>query len=372
MVLRRLGRPIRRSIGLAVRAASDPIALLPDRGRPPSDHPVVGVAGFYGWGNYGDELFWQVFHRQLGGAMELRNLLGPDASDRQSLRRTVRDTDVVLVGAGDLAIPWRRSRYWDAALLQRPVYVAGIGVPLWRSPTERGVTALRQFFRHPAVQLVAARDRRSVDWIAEQLRPRVPIGLSPDLAWAADLPPVEPPTGPPIFGVAVRWRSDGIDDLSQVRLLCERAAASGYRVRRIVLATRGVRASDVEATARLGLDDTELVSTDDLDAISRAIGECRVFASMKFHGVIVAAMYGVTPISIKSSTKTSSFLTDVGRPELLSTFDDPALPTFAERKLPPIAEDIRRRLRADAMAFLGELRMALLARAARGSGPAAR
>lgn len=372
IVLTRVARPIRRSIGTALRIASDPAAYLPDPGRPPTDRPVVGVVGFYGWGNYGDELFWQAFREHLGGVMELRNLIGPEArSSGVSLRRAVRGVDVILVGAGDLVIPWRPSRYWSEALLQRPVFVAGVGVPLWQPATEAGIARLRGFFRHPAVQVVAARDRESVGWITDHLGPRVPVRLTTDLACGLSLPAVAPPPGPPIFGVNVRRRAQGLDDLSRVRELCARAAARGYRVRRIVLATGGVREADLEATAGLGLDDTELVSTDDLEAISRAIGECRVFATMKFHGVVAAAMQGVAPIALKGSTKTQNFLTEVGRPELLTSFDDPDLPSFADRELAPIAPEIPARLRSAAVAFLADLRTAILARAALGSGPAA-
>jgi polysaccharide pyruvyl transferase WcaK-like protein len=376
-VLARLAHPIRRSLGTAVRVATDPAAYLPDPGRRPTDRPAAGIVGFYGWGNYGDELFWQVFREHLGGAMELRNLLGPAGAAGSaaggSMRRAVRAADLVLVGGGDLVIPWRRSRYWSETLLQRPVFIAGVGVPLWRDPTAAGVARLRGFFRHPSVRFVAARDRVSVDWIAEHLEPLVPVRMTTDLVCGLTLPEAPaPPPGPPIFGVAVRHRNEGPDDLSQVRALCDRAAAAGYRVRRIVLATGSVRRDDLEATARLGLDDTELVSTDDIDAISRAIGECRVFATMKFHGVIAAAMYGVTPIALKQSTKTRNFLADTGRLDLYTSFDDPQLPWFADRDLPPIALDVRDRLRVDAVSFLGDLRAAMLAQAAAGWGRAGR
>jgi hypothetical protein len=368
-VLSGLARPLRRSIGVMRRIAADPGAYLPDRGRPPTDRPTLGVIGFYGWGNYGDELFWQAFQEHLGGAMELRNLIGPAAqASGISLRRSVREVDAVLVGAGDLVIPWRTSRYWSPALLQRPVYVAGVGVPLWQDPTPDGIARLRSFFHHPSVELVAARDHESRDWIAEHLGPREPVRLTTDLACALTFPPAGPPPGPPILGINVRRRGGGFDDLAHVRALGERAGALGYRVRRIILATGGVRASDLEATARLGLDDTELVASDDLGEITQAIGECRIFATMKFHGVVAAAMQGVIPIALKPSTKTHNLLSEIGRPELLTTFQDPQLPALLDRDLAPMDPGLTERLRAPAVAFLAELRAAILARAAAGWG----
>jgi polysaccharide pyruvyl transferase WcaK-like protein len=350
--------------------ATSPSAYLPDGGRPPTDRPIVGVVGFYGWGNYGDELFWETFRQHLAPAMELRNLMGPGMKAKGALlQRAVRGVDAVLIGGGDLVIPWRSSRYWNRALLQRPVFIAGVGVPEWRSANDTGVARLRRFFRHPAVQLVAARDEGSARWIADQLDPRLDVEQSPDLVCGLTLPPVPPPAGPPILGVNVRHRAGGLDDLTRVRELCERAAARGWRIRRIVLGTGGVREQDLVATRRLGLDDSELVATDDLGAISRAIGECRAFATMKFHGVVVAAMSGVTPIALMPTTKTRRFLAELGRAELLSSYLDPGLPAMVEKELPPIAPERRDRMRHDAAAFLDRLRSAILAQAAAGWRP---
>src|SRR6476646_7748875 len=137
------------------------------------------------------------------------------------------------------------------------------------------VKRLSAFFGDRHVRFIGARDPESTAWIDANLQPRNDVATSPDLVCGLTLPAAEKPPGRPLLGVAVRSRSEP-DDLSHVVRLCARATELGFRVRRIVLATGRVRTQDLEATARLGLDDTELVSTDDLDAISRAIGECTV------------------------------------------------------------------------------------------------
>ncbi len=361
--------PVRRTADAVVRAALDPVPYLRDPGRLPTVHPRVGLVGFYGWGNYGDELFGTAFRQHLGPAFDLEPMIlsEEEAARRPSLRRRVQATDAIVVGGGDLIVSWARTRYWRRVFLRRPVFLAGLGVPTWREPTREGLDILRGFVRHPNVRSIGVRDEASARWIAEHIRPSAPVRVAPDLVCAVDLPAATKPEGAPIFGVAVRQR-DTPDNLRHVRRLCDRAAELGYRVRRIVLATGETRRADLAATASLGLEDSELVSTDDLDEISRAIGECAVLASMKFHGVVVATMYGVPSIAMMPTNKTRSFMADIGRSELVTHFDGPDLPSLLSREMAPIDPAIPARLRAGATASLADLRAELLATAADGYG----
>jgi polysaccharide pyruvyl transferase WcaK-like protein len=363
-------RLLRRGVGLAGRVLADPSAYLPDPGRPPTDHPAVGLVGFYGYGNYGDELFLRAFRGGLDPSVDIQPLLGPPAARLPSLRRGVLGSDVIVIGGGDLLWPWARTRYWRPVLLNRPVFVAGVGVPSWGGTTPEVVDGLRTFFGHPNLRGIATRDEGSAKWIRQNLEPKVPVRVTPDLVCSLDLPAAQRPAGPPIFGVAVR-RRDKPDDLTQVRRLCEKAISMGYRLRRIILATGQVRERDIEATAGLGFEDTELISSDDLDEISRAIGECAVMATMKFHGVVVATMYGVTPIAMMPTTKTRNFIADIGRPELLTQFAAEDLADHLTPEMAPIAQGVRDRLKAGATQYLRDLRSDIVATAADGYDPSA-
>ena len=120
----------RRWTGRALRQVLelDPISSIPRRARPPRTAPQVGLVGYYGWGNYGDELFLDVFREHFASALRLRTLVD-GRSFRSVVRRLdsgVRGSDAVLIGGGDLLVPWERSaRYWKPAYLRRPLFVAG-------------------------------------------------------------------------------------------------------------------------------------------------------------------------------------------------------------------------------------------------------
>jgi polysaccharide pyruvyl transferase WcaK-like protein len=351
--------PVRDALRTAIRRVTrlDPLAFLTPPRRPSGTRPIVGVVGFYGHGNYGDELFLEVFREHLGGSFDLRSIIDPaNVTIARLLGSGIREAEAILIGGGDILKPWPNgSRYWERAYLRRPVFVAGVGVPTWKPSVPESVAELRDFFGHPGVRFVGARDAESAAWIATELAPAAPVMTAPDLVCALTLPDARRPHGQPIFGVAVRSREQP-DDLTNIRRLCERAVELGYRVRRIVLATGRVRAQDAIATEGLGLPDTELVSTDDLAEISRAIGECSAITSMKFHGVVVATMYGVPAIATMPTTKTRNFLRGIGRPDLLGVYSNPDLPSFLRPDLAPIAEDVSSRLKIEAVAHLADLR----------------
>jgi polysaccharide pyruvyl transferase WcaK-like protein len=344
----------------------DPLAYVPRRRRPPGTPPGVGLVGFYGWGNFGDELFAEVFREHLEPDLALRSLVHPGGfSLAERLGAGVRDSDAILIGGGDLVVPWGgSSRYWDRAYLRRPVFMSGLGVPLWRPPVPHVVARLALFFGHPNVRLIGVRDEESASWVRNHLGPSAPLVTTPDLVSALTFPAVQRPADAPVLGVAVRGGKTP-DDLAHVRRLCRRALERGYRVRRIVLATGRTRAIDLRSVDALGLPDTELVASDDLAVISRAIGECTVFASMKFHGVIAAVMQGVTPLAMMPTTKNLNFLRAVDRADLLVPFTDPSLPDVLDRPLRPVDAADRDRLRDDSRAHLADLRARILEATAR-------
>lgn len=359
------GRVVRRIVG---RVAPDaalvgwPPEIRPRRRRA---RPSVGLVGFYGPGNYGDELFLEVFRQHLATDVDLGVVF--DSPTRPYFRRPVRDVvrnhDAIVIGGGDLLVPWGLGdRYWLTDYLRRPVHIVGVGVPTWRPAKPNVVAQLRRFVRHRNVRSITVRDEESAAWIREHLDPRVAVEAAADLVFALDLPPVEDRGGPPILGINVRWR-DGNDDYTAVRALAARGRELGYRLRTIVLSTGDVRTRDERAFEDLAINgaDVERIASDDLGRLSRAIGGCAMLASHKFHGTVVATAYGIPAISMSTTDKNRNLLRRLGRPDLVCAFDDPALPErlVAEPASPDAA--VRAELRQAATQALVELRARLLA-----------
>lgn len=317
-----------------------PYATRPRR----SGKPKLGIVGFFGHGNYGDELFWSVFEQYFGRDFDL--VLIPDLPTKPyfstPVSERVSQVDAIVIGGGDLIRPWAvDARYFNKAYLEKPVFMVGLGVPIRSadpSLNDRPHISRRYaaFFQHPNVKFVGLRDDSSRDWVIEHLNPTAPVVSVPDIVCALDLPVAPEKSGRPILGIATRLRpnQDEPDDYTELARLASAMQSEGWRVRHLILGTGPVGERDRENADDLVIDGKEIFYSEDLDEISRAIGECSALASMKFHGSVVATMYGVPSMVLIPTSKNRSFMRRIGRDDLLSVFNDE---TLTERFSPPPA-----------------------------------
>ena len=140
----RLKKLLRRLRSKSVRTAK----LLNEalRPTPKSRRPVLGIVGFFGHGNYGDELFLSVFEQYFGADFDLRII--PDLPLKPYYSRPVEDkvaeVDAILIGGGDLVRPWGLDeRYFNLAYLEKPVFMVGLGVPIRAGMEEKPHIAKR-------------------------------------------------------------------------------------------------------------------------------------------------------------------------------------------------------------------------------------
>lgn len=222
--------------------------------------------------------------------------------------------DAVVLGGGDLLCPYREKidgDFINQAYLRRPVYVSGIGVERNRPDVlDSVVKRWSKFLSHPNIRSVSNRDPGSAAWIKENMALRVPVRHHPDMVLALPLPKALRPQGKPVVGLVTRHIKSG----KEYRIL-ERAAKhlsqKGWRVRHIIGGVGAHGLKDYENAKLLDFSDKELVYTENLDDISRAIGECSLMLSMKLHTTIVSTMYGVPTISVNPVVKARAFMDSI-------------------------------------------------------------
>lgn len=319
--------------------------------------PRVGITGSLARGNYGDELFVRVYERWLGQWADLTLLT---SVFRPRYFREIRNTqvdlmDAVVLGGGDLLLPchsWIDPDFINPMYLRRPVHVVGIGVenklPDFLPDV---VSQWKSFLTHPSVRSISTRDEGSAAWISNHIQPEVEVSSHADLVCALPLPEVSRPEGAPILGIVTRYVRDP-SDYEQLAEIGRRLLEQGWRVRHIIggVAAHGQR--DFENAEHLKIEGKETVYTEDLDLITRSLGECTLLLSMKLHTTLVATMYGVPTICVHPVVKTTAFMKAIGREELLVEPMDPRLWTLIVDGVPEVPMDKVEMLRADAIEHL--------------------
>lgn len=309
------------------------------------DRPKVGLVGFFGWGNYGDELFLDGWRRSLSEHFDAKVvhdiLKSPYFTGNPYIEAD--KYDAFVIGGGDLVIPNKVSQlYWHKAWLKKKVYIAGIGVPTWIKKEDPAVMRhMRNFFRHPNVQYIGVRDVESAEWIREKLEPRVEVRVAPDLVYGLPMPPAREYAEEKVLGVSIRQRRvTAEDDYAPLAKLVEEARRQGYSVKAVVLAGLRTGEADARAVERLPFEVDEVIRSEDMSELSAALGGLDVLASMKFHGSLVASMYGVPAIVLSPTTKSKNLFKALGRTELLSDLHDPEMAGKLEHAKTRISKDV--------------------------------
>lgn len=322
--------------------------------------PRVGITGSLARGNYGDELYVRVYEHWLGQWADLTLLTGIYRPwyFRDLRNNQVDLVDAVVMGGGDLLCPYRPNidrDFTNPMYLRRPLHIAGIGVERNRPDVDpTAVEEWTKFLTDPNVHSISTRDPGSAAWITEHVRPGVTVPSHADLVCALPLPPVERSEGEPILGIVTRH----IKDPKEYRLLEEIAAsyiAKGWRVRHIIGGVEAHGKRDLENAEELKVEGKETFYTEDLDEITRALGECSLLLSMKLHTTLVATMYGVPTVCVNPVVKARAFMASIGREELAISATDRRLVKLLEEGIPPVPMDKVKDLRSSAVDYLKQL-----------------
>lgn len=289
----------------------------------------IALVGYFGWGNFGDELFIKTHEQHLGKDYDLRianDLLGEPYFSRP-VHEIVDEVDGVLIGGGDLLNPVRvSSLYWRKEWLDKPVFILGLGVP--NQPFERKpvLDEYRAFLNHPNCKFIGVRDVESFEWVRDNLGvPEDKLQWFPDPVCSMHRPAPVDNGADKVLGVVMREHRSLNQDMGPVRELIDSAKSLDYRIKHLVLATKSLGELDRDRAELIREEDEDIVFSDDLDELCANIGGCAALASIKFHGLIVATMYGVPTIAMSVTPKNRNFLRMIERPEMLASYTSPSL-----------------------------------------------
>lgn len=321
----------------------------------------IALVGYFGWGNFGDELFLEVHRQQLAGSYDLfvaHDLLESPYFSRP-VAEVVDEADAILIGGGDLLNPLRVSElYWQMEYLRKPTFVYGLGVPNQPFRREHVLAFYQDFFAHENCKLVVARDVESYTWIRENLDPGEKLTWYPDPVCAMDRPEVQP-TDKGVLGVVMREHRSRSEDLGHLSDAIDVARQMGYTIRHIALATGTLGEGDLALAREIAEPGDEVVHSESLAELCQEISKVQLLATIKFHGLVVATMYGVPAIAMSVTPKNRNFLRMIERPEMLVSYTNEGLKDRIVRHPARIHQKVRAFLYYQAREGYGVLRSGL-------------
>ncbi|WP_342362795.1 polysaccharide pyruvyl transferase family protein [Terrarubrum flagellatum] len=322
----------------------------------------IGLVGYFGYGNYGDELFVDVYKKffyDCEVSVLQDSLKTPIYSDKAYAK--IESLDAIIIGGGDLLLPkYFASSYFDDKFLEKPVYLHGVGVPLWTGEDPAVVERIAKFVQHPNIKRINARDRESARWIIDKLKPTAPVEYSVDMVFSLDFPVAPRDPKKKVFGLITRKLTPGQTRWDNITALCERARTFGYEIRNIVLGTGMIRDDDLTGLKEWDYSHAKLVDPNDIHQLTKEIGACDVIASTKFHGCVVAMAYGVPAITLTTTDKFLNLYRLIEREDLISHFIHEDLTARLPKYVAPIPRTTRVAMRNDATAAILRLRRAIL------------
>ena len=281
----------------------------------------IGIVGYFGWGNYGDELFVDCYRKYFHDCELITFHRNDVAEFKPNVDELIDSVDAIIIGGGDLLIPWSKSwLYWDVRFLRKPVFVFGVGVPTWGTINSDVIKNYQDFLSHDNVRWISCRDEKSALWAQEKIISGKKIHHAPDMVMSLRFPQQLVSN---TVGIVLRNQENYVEEnLSQ---LCLVAREYGFKIKLIMLGTDRTLKDDLDVLSHIDLGCVDIVIRNTIEALSLEIAKCNILVSMKFHGVVAAYMSGVDVLAMSQADKFVAFMHETDNSEFLTNWGDTKL-----------------------------------------------
>ena len=197
----------------------------------------------------------------------------------------------------------------------------------------------------------------------KHLRPHIEVMLSSDIVFGMTEKPAEPTAvnGAPVFGLITRRQPAHENDYRRLKNLLARVRQRGYFIRHIIAGSGIIGEQDLDDAQLQAFDVDETIAVETVEEINGAIRDCKLVASMKFHGCVVGLMSAIPTIGLLTTDKFTNLYRLIGRDDLLCHYQDARMETLLDGSLTALAPAEIQRLRDGATHAMSLLRQAVKA-----------
>ena len=260
----------------------------------------IFAAGYFGYGNFGDELILDIFTKRMSG-FRVTHVRRMKTKPFTAIAKIISSGAVVFPGGSvfqdetsSLSLFFYASVIFTAALFRKPIFLLDSGFEV-RKPLNKKI--LRLALR--LASFISVRDSASF----RELRS---LGLNPlksaDCAFSLEPLACRGVFPPETIGVIPRGKNDSA---KQAMTVCEKKwpdAEFKFAV---------LRSKDLGQVKRLA-GESEPVIIKDLTRAEKFLGECDFFILAPYHALVLASAAGAAFTALPYSRKITNFLTDTG------------------------------------------------------------
>lgn len=275
---------------------------------------MIGCAGYFGFNNYGDEIFLEVWKEKLGFHKAI-TIMPNDILD---------DIDKIIIGGGDLIWPYQvNNNYFHQSWYEnnRKVYIYGIGAPLPEKDNIKNSNVLalyRKFFND--AEYLSVRDLESYCYVKDYLGISK-VQLVSDLAWNFNC---KTKIVKKHRTIGITYRRNPKIKIDDIVKLCIYLIDAGYNILLIPLQdgyfnTRQLHKIILEEVQRFIPYANINITQTNLDTAHKyaTIASCEGYITLAFHGLLTALKERIPTLCLINDNKFEQLVKQLEMPFII-------------------------------------------------------
>jgi len=275
----------------------------------------IGLIGYLGFGNYGDELFIETIKNRIDNNEISCERVNTSIESPFFNEERLKIFDAFIIVGGDILNPSIISDlYWNKLYLnaKKPIYIYNLGYPNWISKSDTTCEYYKKFFEDSIIKRIHTRDNETSKFIKENISDKIEIITTPDTTISNFINFKKINNDEKILCVNLRNPYSFEYQYSNLIYLIDKLK-SKYTIKLLVAGIEKIGIDDLRECEKLSklLEmnniKNEIISPNSISEITEFIKKCEIIITNKFHVFVVGNCLSIKTISISGNNKFVNF-----------------------------------------------------------------